>query len=76
MRFTGPESISACKDDHLCARLKMGVDGAVHGVQDIWYTNSTTEDWGYMGKTCSTRSIESELCGQLDIYGHPYLDFF
>ena len=36
------------QDDQLCAILKAGIDGAVHGVQDIWDENSTTEDWGFL----------------------------
>ena len=36
------------QDDQLCAILKAGIDGAVHGVQDSWDENSTTEDWGFL----------------------------
>ena len=33
-----------CQDDKICAGLKAGVDGAVHGVQAIWDENLTMED--------------------------------
>ena len=45
MRVTGPESTSACQDEHLCAIIKAVIDRTVHGVQAIWYTNFTTEYW-------------------------------
>ena len=32
----GTESTMACQDDQLCAGLKAGIDGVVHGVQNIW----------------------------------------
>ena len=35
----------ACQDDHLCAGLKAGINGAVQGVQSIWDEKSTTKDW-------------------------------
>ena len=38
----------ACQDNHLCARLKARIYGAVHGVQAIWDENWTTEDWGLL----------------------------
>ena len=44
-RVTGTVSTSACQYDQMCAQLKSGIDGAVHGVQDIWDTKLTTEDW-------------------------------
>ena len=38
----------ACQDGLLCAGLKTGIDGAVHGVQAIWDENPTTQDWGFL----------------------------
>ena len=35
------------QDDPLCSRLRVGIDGAVHGVQAIWGEKSATEDWGF-----------------------------
>ena len=34
--------------DHLCAGIKSGIDGAVHGVQAIWDEKLTTEDCGFL----------------------------
>ena len=48
LRVTGPESTIACQDDQIWAGLKSVIDGAVHMVQTIWDTKSTTEDWGFL----------------------------
>ena len=48
LRVMGPEATNACKDDHICARLKAGIYGSVHDVQYIWYTNLSTEDWEFL----------------------------
>ena len=48
LKSTGSEATRVCQDGKLCARLKAVIDGTVHGVQAIWYTNSTKEDWGFM----------------------------
>ena len=44
LKVTGPTSNMAFQDDHMCARLEVGIDGTVHGVQAIRDKNSTTED--------------------------------
>ena len=36
------------QDDHLCARIKPVIYGAVHGVQAIYDKKLTTEDWGFL----------------------------
>ena len=46
-KVTGSEANHARKDNKLCAGLKEGIDGAVHGVQFIWEDNSTNENWGF-----------------------------
>ena len=38
----------ACQDDQLSAGIKAGIDGAIHGVQDLWDEKSTTEEWGFL----------------------------
>ena len=43
-----PEANHTYKDGQLCAVLKAVMDGAVHGVQYIWYTNSTDKNWGFL----------------------------
>ena len=79
LRATGSEATSACQYDQIYAGLKVGIGGTVHRVKDIWDTKLITEDWGFLlvdAKTCSTRSIESEFCGQFNIYGHLELILF
>ena len=44
LRVMGPKATNACKDDHLCAGLKVGINRAVHGDQAIWGTKLSTED--------------------------------
>ena len=39
LKITGPEATMACQDKQLCAGLKAGIDGAVHGVKAIWDKN-------------------------------------
>ena len=80
LKVTVPEATSAFQDDHFCARLKAGIGGTVQGVQAIWDSKSTTEDWGFLlvdaKKTRLTRSIKLECCGKFDIYGHPEIASF
>ena len=45
LKVTGTEATMSCQDDQLCARLKEGIDSAIHGVQALWYKNLTTEEW-------------------------------
>ena len=33
-----------CQDDHPCAGLKAGIEGAIHRVQAIWNEKLTTEE--------------------------------
>ena len=44
LKVTQPKATSMCQDDQIQAVLKAVIDGAVHWVQDIWGTKSTTED--------------------------------
>ena len=44
LNFRGPEDIHACKDYHICARLKALRNGEVHRVKYIWYAKSTEEN--------------------------------
>ena len=71
LRVTGPKSTNACQDYQLCASLKAVIDVAVHGVQDIWDANSSTEYWLFLlvdAKTCLIKFIELERCGRFAIY--------
>ena len=44
IKFTGPEATMVCQDDHLCAGLKAGINGAIHGVQALRDEKSSTEE--------------------------------
>ena len=48
MRATGPESTNVFQDDQLFTGLKVIIGGAKHGVQDIWYSNYSTEYWEFL----------------------------
>ena len=37
-----------CQDNQLCAGLKSGIYSAIHGVQDLWDENLSTEEWGFL----------------------------
>ena len=38
---TVSDTTHVCRDDHLCAVMKEGIDGAAHRVQSIWEDDST-----------------------------------
>ena len=46
LKVTEPKAPNTCQDEHICARLNVGIDGAVHRVQDIWNANFSTNKWG------------------------------
>lgn len=48
LKVTGPEATYSCKYGQLCVGLKAVIDGAVHGVQSILYSNATEENWGFL----------------------------
>ena len=48
LRVMLPEDTNVCQDDQICSELKEIIDEAVHGVQGIWYSNSSTEDWFFL----------------------------
>ena len=41
LKVTVSDTTHVCRDDHLCAVLKEGIDGAVHRVQSIWEDDLT-----------------------------------
>ena len=45
LKVTGSEATMECQYDQLCAGLKAGIDGAIHGVQALWDENLSTEEW-------------------------------
>ena len=48
LKFTGQEATMAFQDDQLCAGLKAGINGAIHGVQALWDEKSSTDEWGVL----------------------------
>ena len=48
MKIMGNKATKTCQDDKLCARLKAGIEGAVHRVQSIWDSNSFTKNWVFL----------------------------
>ena len=44
---TGPEATYVCQGYQLCAGLKAGIDGAIHGFQALWDENLSTEESGF-----------------------------
>ena len=47
-KVTGPEATLEYQDDQLCARVKVGMDSAIHRVQDLWNENLSTEEWVFL----------------------------
>ena len=45
LKVMGPEATMACQDEQLCYGLKVGINGAIHGVQSLWDKHSSTEEW-------------------------------
>ena len=45
VKVKGTEATIACQDDQLCAGLKGRIDGTIHGVQDLWDKNLSTEEF-------------------------------
>ena len=48
IRVTVSEATSVCQYAQLCAGLKAGIYGTIHGVYAIWDTKSTMEDWVFL----------------------------
>ena len=43
LKVTGPEPTMACQDNQICAGLRAGIGGAIHGVQALLNENFPTE---------------------------------
>ena len=39
LKIAGLEETMSCQYDQLCAGIKVGIDGTIHGVQDLWNKN-------------------------------------
>ena len=53
----------ACQDDQMCAVLKSGIDGVIHGAQDLWDEKPTTENWGFLLVDAKNASNEINQVG-------------
>ena len=62
-----------CQDDKICAGLKAGVDGAVHGVQAIWDENLTMEDLIFLLVDAKNAFNEINRIGMLWTVHHLWL---
>ena len=78
LKVTVPEATMACQDDHMCAILKAGINGAIHKVQALWDENLTTKDWGFLLVDSNNAFNEINRVGMLwtvrDLW--PYRDCF
>ena len=78
LKFTVPEATNACKDDQICSRLKVGIEGAVHRVQVTWYSNLSMVNWGFLlvdAKNVLNEIIFLECCGRFSFYGRLEIVF-
>ena len=48
LKVTGTEATIPCHGDQLITWIEVGIDGAVHGIQDIWDKNLAMEDWVFL----------------------------
>ena len=69
----GPEATNTWQDDHLCAVLKAGIGGAVHGYQDIWDANLSTENWWFLLMDAKNAFNEINHIGMLWTVRHLWL---
>ena len=65
LKVTVLEATISCQDDHLCDRLKAGIDGVLNGVQAIWDEKLTTEDWGFLLVDANNEFNEINRVGML-----------
>ena len=70
IKVPGPEATMACQDEQLCAGLKAGINGAVHGVQAIWGENLTTTDWWFLLVNAKNTFNEVSWVGMMWIARH------
>ena len=48
LKAIGPKATMVCQDEHMCAGLKAGIDGAIHRFQTLWDENLSTEEWDFL----------------------------
>ena len=48
LTVTGLEANMVCQDDLMCAGLKAGIDGAIHGVQALRDEKLSIEEWVFL----------------------------
>ena len=70
LKVTGPEETTKCQDDQLCARLKAGIVGAIHGVQALWDENLSTEECIFLHVNTKNAFNEHTKVGMLRTMRH------
>ena len=48
LKFTRTEATNTFEYDQICDGLKVGIDGTLNGIQAIWDTNLSTENWNFL----------------------------
>ena len=74
LKVMGPEATMAFQDNQLCAGLKAGIDGVIHGVQALWDENSSMDEWVFLLVNAKNAFNEINRVGMLWTVRHlwPY----
>ena len=56
---SGNEAKESCGIDQLCAGLESGVEGGIHGMQQVWDQYHMEEEWGFL--LIDARNVFNEL---------------
>ena len=67
------EATMVCQDDQLCARLKAGIYGAIHGAQALWDGKSSTKELDFLLVDANNTFNETNRVGMLWTVRHLWL---
>ena len=70
LKVAVPEATMTCQYDHLCAVIKAGIDGVIHGVQALWDENLSTEECGVLLIDANNAFNEINRVGMLWTFRH------